>query len=374
MGKPAARLSDMTVHGGSIIAGFPMVLIGNMPAARVGDMHLCPMVNPGTPPPPHVGGPIMPPGVPTVLIGGQPAACVGDMVTCSGPPDTIAPPGCPTVLIGSGGAGAGGGAGSSSDSEAEGVETTAAEAEIGEYEPTAQSDDDELIESHFVHAQFVDKAGFVVSEMGYKATMPNGQTSSGKTSGGIHITLESAGNTDIELFGITRICWSSDRVKIGDEAKMMIETCGLESGTKGMMELFVRDRSFAPQSLRRWEIEINDNKIEEPWIAAVSERTIEEQREVAKKGGFTCPYYFFTIKINEYSARSGPLVVTDDVSIKLTTERAIALADSEFRLHLCNGEVRQAKLGADGCAEVKDVIAGRHELVFLKIEDPEEAK
>lgn len=41
------------------------------PAARVGDMHTCLMQTPGTPPVPHVGGPITGPGVPTVLIGGM---------------------------------------------------------------------------------------------------------------------------------------------------------------------------------------------------------------------------------------------------------------------------------------------------------------
>lgn len=60
------------------------------PAARIGDMHVCPMVTPGTPPVPHVGGPISGPGVPTVLIGGMPAAVLGDMCVCVGPPDTIA--------------------------------------------------------------------------------------------------------------------------------------------------------------------------------------------------------------------------------------------------------------------------------------------
>ena len=69
------------------------------PAATVGDMHVCPMLNPGTPPPPHVGGPISGPGVPTVLIGGKPAAVMGDMCVCAGPPDTIAQ-GEATVLIG----------------------------------------------------------------------------------------------------------------------------------------------------------------------------------------------------------------------------------------------------------------------------------
>ncbi len=98
MSKPAARMGDPTVHGGTIVVGFPTVLIGGQPAARLGDMHVCPMVTPGVPPIPHVGGPITL-GSATVLIGGQPAARMGDMATCVGPPDTIAM-GCPTVLIG----------------------------------------------------------------------------------------------------------------------------------------------------------------------------------------------------------------------------------------------------------------------------------
>jgi uncharacterized Zn-binding protein involved in type VI secretion len=59
------------------------------PAARLGDMHVCPMVTPGVPPIPHVGGPIITPGAPNVLIGGMPAATVGCMCTCVGPPDAI---------------------------------------------------------------------------------------------------------------------------------------------------------------------------------------------------------------------------------------------------------------------------------------------
>ena len=94
------------------------------PAARITDMHVCPMSDG---PKPHVGGPILPPGCPAVLIGGLPAARSADMATCTGPPDTISmgsttvfiggmpaarvgdmtahggtilPPGCPTVIIG----------------------------------------------------------------------------------------------------------------------------------------------------------------------------------------------------------------------------------------------------------------------------------
>jgi uncharacterized Zn-binding protein involved in type VI secretion len=67
-----------------------------MPAARVGDMHVCPMVT-GTVP--HVGGPVLPPCEPKVLTGGRPQARIGDMATCAGAPDVIAL-GAMTVLVG----------------------------------------------------------------------------------------------------------------------------------------------------------------------------------------------------------------------------------------------------------------------------------
>lgn len=66
------------------------------PAARLTDMHVCPMITVLVP---HVGGPIVSPGVPSVLIAGLPAAVVGDVCTCVGPPDAIAM-GSTTVLIG----------------------------------------------------------------------------------------------------------------------------------------------------------------------------------------------------------------------------------------------------------------------------------
>lgn len=66
------------------------------PAARLTDLHTCPMVTGVVP---HVGGPIVGPGTPTVLIGGLPAVRMGDMAVCVGPPDSIVA-GSPTVLIG----------------------------------------------------------------------------------------------------------------------------------------------------------------------------------------------------------------------------------------------------------------------------------
>lgn len=69
------------------------------PAARLTDFHQCPMQTPAPVPIPHVGGPIIGPGAPTVLIGSLPAARVGDMAVCVGPPDSIVQ-GSATVMIG----------------------------------------------------------------------------------------------------------------------------------------------------------------------------------------------------------------------------------------------------------------------------------
>ena len=69
------------------------------PAARLTDFHHCPMASPPPASVPHVGGPVIGPGSPTVLIGELPAAVVGDSLVCVGPPDTIIK-GSATVLIG----------------------------------------------------------------------------------------------------------------------------------------------------------------------------------------------------------------------------------------------------------------------------------
>ena len=68
------------------------------PAARVGDMHVCPMVTPGVPPVPHVGGPILPPCSTNVLTGGIPQARVSDKCVCVGPMDAIVK-GSATVMV-----------------------------------------------------------------------------------------------------------------------------------------------------------------------------------------------------------------------------------------------------------------------------------
>ena len=89
---PAARVGDVSTHGGTITGpGVPTVLIAGQPAAVVGDLHVCPI-----PPPGHV--PTVSPfpmGSTSVMVGGRPVLRVGDVCLCG----ASAAVGAPTVLI-----------------------------------------------------------------------------------------------------------------------------------------------------------------------------------------------------------------------------------------------------------------------------------
>ena len=90
----AAKVGDVSTHGGTIVGpGEPTVLIANMPAAVVGDTHVCVI-----PPPtagPHPPTPISV-GSTTVFFGGKPAVRAGDVCGCG----AASAVGEPTVLIG----------------------------------------------------------------------------------------------------------------------------------------------------------------------------------------------------------------------------------------------------------------------------------
>jgi uncharacterized Zn-binding protein involved in type VI secretion len=90
---PAARVGDPTSHPGTIAGpGVSNVLVNNMPAAVVGDLHTCAMPPTAGPHPPNS----IIRGSGTVLIGGRPAARLGDLTGCG----ALIVAGATNVLIG----------------------------------------------------------------------------------------------------------------------------------------------------------------------------------------------------------------------------------------------------------------------------------
>ncbi len=369
MGKPAARQTDMTAHGGTITVGCPTVLIGGLPAARVGDMHVCPFVTPAPVPVPHVGGPIMPPGAVTVLIGGMPAACVGDMATCTGPPAPILPPGCPTVLIGAGGGGGGGGGMAQSGTQA--AVAGAVAGEVQAVEISGEDADQEPEEDHFLNVKVVDKGGFPVSGIMYKLEGPGDSTYQGKVYGSIKRTGIEEGDYDISLSAIKDARWGAKEAAVGEKVKMTVTTAGIEDGETALLKIYIKDASFADHLFETITTEVQSDKVEDEWELQIDQDLIERQDNKSTRG-YSAPYYFFVAEIAGLQQRSGLLKFKDWMEINLEDDDGTKLGDQKYRVYLPSGEVREGNLDSDGYAKVENIPPGRVDVEFPEIYDDEE--
>ncbi len=355
MGKPAARLGDPTAHGGVITLGFPMVLIGGMPAARLGDMHMCPMMTPAVPPIPHVGGPIIL-GSPMVLIGGQPAARMGDMATCVGPPATILM-GCPTVLIGEGGSGSasGGGAGSSAAAAAAASAATAATENVESFKKI----------EHWVEFQFTDKAGKPVSGMPYKFTDSDGKESFSilRPDGRVGRDAMNKGNCKVELMGVYDAKWAKDYVPVGEKIKLQAQTEGFKDGSQASLMIFKRDIQGPDTMVTEISVTVRGNKLEAEWEYPVPETGgKQEDTEITQ---YSYPTYYFEALVQNVKARSGLLSCGDWAEIHLKDNDGKSIGNKKYTAFLSSGEVRQGTFDGSGKAKLEKVPPGR---ILIKID------
>ena len=234
MGKPAARLTDPTAHGGTIVGpGVPTVLIGKMPAATMGDNHLCPMMTPATPPIPHVGGPITL-GSTGVFIGKKPAARMGDMAVCVGPPSTVIM-GCPTVLIGEVGSGSqAGSAGSAAAAAATSIKSPKGVAAIKPPAPQSQT-----AQIHDIHLQFHDDAGKPLSGVPFVLKDHESQTilaASDSEGGYLRGGYAKSGQYEVAVLSLSDASWSG-KPEDGKELGLSCKAPNSADGTEGVFQI-----------------------------------------------------------------------------------------------------------------------------------------
>ena len=362
MGKPAARLGDSTVHGGVVTVGFPTVLIGGQPAARIGDFHTCPMQTPAGPAPiPHVGGPITL-GSPTVLIGNMPAARMGDMCTCVGPPDSIAA-GCPTVLIGESGSGSGGGGGGAGMSS-QGKAKSAVGGEAGESTAVSSQgsenklDELEEPEAHSLSVKFVDGGGKPIVGPTYRVK-GEGLVESGVLAGKVSKTGVKAGNYDIELMSITKAEWSTQTIQGGDSVKLQVEVDGVESGAEATFQIFIRDLDTSDQLLTTLSAKVQDGMAETEWKPAEDEKLQAFCDRKDYSQGYSQPSFLFTVSVSGMSARSSVLKYEDWIELTAVDSKGNIAKDMTYKVILPNGEVREGEFGSAGKVKLENIPLGR---------------
>ncbi|MBU0994965.1 MAG: PAAR domain-containing protein [Proteobacteria bacterium] len=354
MGKPAARIGDMTAHGGIIVLGCPTVIIGGMPAARLGDLHVCPQVTPGVPPIPHIGGPISL-GSTGVMIGGQPAARMGDMAVCIGPPDSIAS-GCPTVLIGEMGGGGGGGGGG-------GV----ASAIAGAYSALSGEPGPETEGTHWIEGRVVDSAGMPITEIDYELEDPDGNLSKGTlTQDGVikRGGFESGNDYTVKLFAVYNAKWSKDSAKIGDTVSLSADVDGFDDGTDAIIEIWEQDIGSADDLMEKIETTVDGGKVKTDWEYKYTEDDDDIVAE-DKERGYSAPEYYFLVKVEDQIARSGLLEFKHFIEFKLQDKEGKPIPDREYRLILPNGELRKGKLNKNGEAREEDIPPGKCDISFV---------
>lgn len=360
MGQPAARIGDTTVHGGTITVGCPTVLIGGMPAARMGDMHVCPMVTPAGPAPiPHVGGPVMK-GSMGVLIGGMPAARMGDMALCTGPPDSIIA-GCMTVLIGETGGGGAGGGGGGAPGAGQGAAAAGAiaSASIAGSDPRSAER-----ENHFLDVRFVDKGGKPVTGLRYSLKAPDNSAVAGVLGGRIKRTGVAEGAYEITLRAIVNAQWDRSEAEAGDTVTITVETVGVEADEQAIIQVFVRDSNYADHLLETFEAPVSGTRVEQQWTLEVDEKMLAMCDRKSSSGGYSNPFFFCMVRIGELAGRSGLLYYKDYAEIELKDDSGAAIADKKYTARLATGEVREGTVDGSGKAKLESIPPGTANVEF----------
>jgi uncharacterized Zn-binding protein involved in type VI secretion len=347
MGKPSARLTDMTAHGGTIMGpGVPTVMVGKMPAATILDNHVCPMVTGVVP---HVGGP-MTLGSMGVFIGKKPAGRVGDLKVCVGPPSLVMM-GCFTVLIGEAGGGSGGSAGSAAAAEAANFKGPAS------IEPFPVSEPEPGTELHYCNFQFTDSAGLPLAGVPYKFKGPDNAERAGCSGPGgevLYSGFTKAGSYKVTAMVLKDAKWSKAKAPVGEEIELTVAADGFENGTPGAITITKKDDAGVEHMLAHLAGKVEGKQLKAKWKIDVADAFEAPVKEKPERKEEYCQFMAYT---GGSVAVSGKLEVHTDLDIEMVDEIGQPLEGEDVEVLLSNGEVKAFKIGSSGKISIPSVPA-----------------
>ena len=389
MGQPAARLGDLTAHGGVVTSGNPTVLVNGQPAATVGDLHVCPMCSPG----PHVGGPVVV-GAPTVLIGGRPAARVGDTCTCAAPAPDVIVQGSPNVLVG--------GASGATSLGAAAAAAAVHRASLVPGTPGTGTTARPL--SPWVGVGYQDAAGRPVTGWHYRAEGERQREGQVGTGGQVWCdALAGSGAVDVGLVGVYGCQWDRDEARVGEAVGMSARCVGVVDGELALFEVW-RETATADGSASRakvWEVmgEVAGGRVEAaaPFVfawpddsAPESEAGTSAHRAYTEPGddrpmrpigtGATGPpgtsdallprppqYRVEVVLGGAHRARGGLLRHQDWIEIEVVDAEGAPAPGATFQMIASTGEVREGRTGRDGVCRFETVPPGPHRVLNVRL-------
>jgi hypothetical protein len=253
--------------------------------------------------------------------------------------------GSPDVFIGNGGGGGGSGGGGG----AGGAAATAAAAEAKE--------------GHYLDVKVVDSGGKPVTGAKYSIKGPDGSKSEGHVTGSIERKGVKEGSHEIVISAITKAAWSAREAAVGDKVKMEVETVGIESGEKAILQIFVKDSNFADHPFETMEAKVDSNKIEHEWELKVDQKLLDLQDHKEGKN-YSNPWYYFVVETAGIKQRSGLLKYKDWIELELRDEEGNTIGGAEYEVSLPDGQVKKGKLDQNGYAKVENIPPGKVRVTF----------
>ena len=348
MSQPAARLGDLTAHGGAVTSGNPTVLIGGQPAATLDDLHVCPLCSPG----PHVGGPVMV-GAPTVLVGGRPAARVGDPCACAAPAPDVIVSGCPTVLIG--------GASGAASPGAAAAAASAAGAALRPGTPGTGAEARPL--SPWVGVAYADPSGRPVAGWAYHAE-GDGDERDGVVGTGGQVWcdgLAGGGAVEVGLVGVYGCRWERGEARVGEAVGVSARCAGVADGAFAAFEVYrvTEGPGGAVERALVWTRlgEVAGGRVEalEPFV---------EPDELVEDEATAVWYEVEAVVEHVHRARGGALRLWDDVALRVLDEEGAPVRDLPHEVRVATGEVHGLQTDGGGAAGVPDVEPGRYRVAL----------
>jgi hypothetical protein len=206
----------------------------------------------------------------------------------------------------------------------------------------------------------------------YKITFSDGSTNEGKFENG-HAKFPDAppGKFELEVDGyefvykppgkIIKAFWGKNKVKIGDEVKMVVDVKDFDDGTKAKFEIWEKGANEKKDLIDQIDGEVQKNKVEAVWVYSTEDVEGDVEEDEEEKGE---PEYFFDVTVEEEKARSGILKFTHVLEIYLEDEKA-PLDDVKYRITLSDGTVRTGRF-ENGWAKIENAPFGNF---FLAVEN-----
>jgi hypothetical protein len=146
---------------------------------------------------------------------------------------------------------------------------------------------------------------------------------------------------------------------VGNSVDCIVDTVGIENGTKATVTIFVRDGNYADHQLASLEAAVSSNKIQSQWTLQVDGKLLKVCDAKEKKKKYSLPFFFFRVTIAHLSEQSSLLLYKDYTELIVKDDRGNTIGNKKYKAFLPSGEIKEGTLDGQGHAKIENVPPGR---------------